>query len=300
LSEQDTAVPIPKQLAAADRTTADRRNWVARLPTIVRELQTKWSLEIGSPFDGPDVSAAWVAPVQTIDGGHAVLKVGMPHMEAAHEADGLRFWAGNPTVRLLAADEDRWAMLLERCEPGTALRRLPEPDQDVVVARLLRRLWRAPHLPHDSRGFRPLCAMTRHWATETLRARSRWPDAGLVQEGLDLFESLSKPSADDVLLVTDLHAGNVLAAEREPWLVIDPKPFVGDRAYDLTQHLLNCKERLSSDPEATIRRLSDLVELDAERVRLWLFARSACEPRDDWNEESQRLARVLSLLRPLR
>jgi streptomycin 6-kinase len=156
------------------------------------------------------------------------------------------------------------------------------------------------HPPREPHDFRPLRAMTSHWAAETLSARSRWPDAGLVQEGLDLLESLSKPSADDVLLATDLHAGNVLAAEREPWLVIDPKPFIGDRAYDLTQHLLNCKERLSSDPEATIRRLSDLAELDAERVRLWLFARSASEPRDDWDAESQRLARVLSLLRPLR
>ena len=35
-------------------------------------------------------------------------------------------------------------MLLERCEPGTLLRALPEPEQDVVLAGLLRRLWRAP------------------------------------------------------------------------------------------------------------------------------------------------------------
>ena len=89
-----------------------------------------------------------------------------------------------------------------------------------------------------------------------------------------------------MLLATDLHAGNVLRAEREPWLVIDPKPFIGDPAYDATQHLLNCIDRVRSQPEDTIRRFSDLLELDAERVRLWTFARAAAAPWDDWSGET--------------
>jgi streptomycin 6-kinase len=76
--------------------------------------------------------------------------------------------------------------------------------------------------------------------------------------------------------------------------VIDPKPFVGDRAYDATQHLFNCESRLLSDPKATIRRFADLLELDDERVRLWMFARAAAEPRDAWDDESLRLARALA------
>ena len=43
-------------------------------------------------------------------------------MEGAHEIQGLRFWNGNPTVQLLEADDDRGAMLLERCQPGDMLR----------------------------------------------------------------------------------------------------------------------------------------------------------------------------------
>jgi streptomycin 6-kinase len=99
----------------------------------------------------------------------------------------------------------------------------------------------------------------------------------------------------EVLLATDLHAGNVLRAQREPWLVIDPKPFVGDPAYDVTQHLLNCDGRLHSDADGTIRRVADLLHLDHERVRLWTFARVAAEPRDDWrNNDSIELARALA------
>lgn len=87
-----------------------------------------------------------------------------------------------------------------------------------------------------------------------------------------------------VTLATDLHAGNVLRAAREPWLVIDPKPFVGDPAYDATQHLLNCVDRLQADPFGTINRFADLLDVDRDRVRLWLFARLGAEPRDDWND----------------
>jgi streptomycin 6-kinase len=123
----------------------------------------------------------------------------------------------------------------------------------------------------------------------------RWPDPGLVREGLRVFDQLlSGATLDHVLLATDLHAGNVLRARREPWLVIDPMPFVGDPAYDATQHLLNCEARMRDDPHGTIARFADLLDVDAERVRLWMFARAAAESRDDWRETWMDLARVLA------
>ena len=82
--------------------------------------------------------------------------------------------------------------------------------------------------------------MTAYWSDETLAQAEYWPNTDLVREGLRLFEELPQRAPSDLLLATDLHAGNVLRARREPWLVIDPKPFVGDPAYDATQHLLNC------------------------------------------------------------
>src|SRR5262249_57356806 len=77
------------------------------------------------------------------------------------------------------------------------------------------------------------------------------------------------------VLGTAFDADTVLGAAREPWLAIDPKPFVGDPAYDATQHLLNCEERLLAAPLATVRRFAGLLEVDPERVRLWTFARAA-------------------------
>ncbi len=286
------ALIVPTWLAANCRKTPERAAWLDRLPRAVRSLERRWSLTIGAPFDSDDVSCAWVAPVALNDGTSAVLKLGMPHMEAEHEIHGLRFWNGNPAVRLLNADDDLGAMLLERCAPGTSLRALPEPEQDLIIADLLRRLWRSPSSPHP---FRPLSAMTEHWRDETLAALGQWPDSGIVREGLRLFEELPRTTAAPVLLATDLHAGNVLRSQREPWLVIDPKPFVGDPAYDATQHLFNCGARLRSNPRGTIHRIAGLLGVDRERVRLWTFARAAAEPRDDWRDgDSMALARAIA------
>jgi streptomycin 6-kinase len=286
------AVNVPARLAANCREMPALAAWLDRLSDTIRNLEQRWSLTLGAPFDTDDVSCAWVASATRADGTSAVLKLAMPHMEGKHEIQGLRFWNGDPTVRLLEADDELGAMLLERCVPGTTLRALPETEQDLVIAGLLRRLWRSPSTPHP---FRPLSAMTEHWSGETLSHIERWPDAGLVREGLRLFRELPRTAPTEVLLATDLHAGNVLRSERQPWLVIDPKPFVGDPAYDATQHLFNCRARLRSDPHGTIRRIADLLGLDRERVRLWTFARAAAEPRDDWeNGGSVALARAIA------
>ena len=279
---------VPAGLAASARRTPERAAWLARLPEVVVEVCGRWGLDAGAPFDCDEVSAAWVAPVTRADGTSAVLKLGMPHFEAEHEIAGLRVWDGDPTVRLLDADEGLNAMLLERCEPGTVLRTLDEPEQDAVIAGLLRRLWRVAPLPGP---FRPLALMTVVWSNEVRADDARWADPGLVAEALWLFDELPRSAPEEVLLATDLHAGNVLRARREPWLVIDPKPFVGDPAYDATQHLLNC-ERLRTDPLPMIRRVSDLLELEPERLRLWTFARVALESRD--SAEGLELARPLA------
>jgi streptomycin 6-kinase len=283
------AITIPPQLTATCGREPDRVDWLARLPAAVDALQQRWRLEVGEPFHSS--TCAWVAPARQADGHRVVLKIGMPHMEGGDEIAGLRFWNGDPTVCLLAADSDENAMLLEACEPGDSLRGLAERDQDVVIATLMRRLWR---FPNASFAFRPLATQMAFWASETIAAMPRWSDVGLVEEGLRLFDELSRPSPTDVLLATDLHAGSVLRAQREPWLVIDPKPFIGDRAYDVTQHLLNCPARLCADPRGTIRRLADLVEIDDERLRLWMFARLVAGPRDTWDDDSAAWARLLA------
>ena len=117
--------------------------------------------------------------------------------------------------------------------------------------------------------------MCDQWAHEfelkTARDRSNVAP-GLAAEGIAAFRFLARPAQRHALLRTDLHTGNVLAAEREPWLVIDPKPYVGDLTYDVHQHMLNCDKRLRAGPGDFVARMADLASLDAGRLR------SGCSP----------------------
>src|SRR5436305_8458846 len=141
-------LPLPRDLVAAAEQDG-RTGWLATLPTTVARLARAWSLTVEAPFQ-PGGQTAWVAPVCTRAGSPLVLKLGWRHPEALHEADGLRAWAGRGSVRLQTAEEsaDTLALPLDRCRPGTPLATRPEPEQDHVVAGLLRRLWQAPTAGH--------------------------------------------------------------------------------------------------------------------------------------------------------
>jgi streptomycin 6-kinase len=271
---------MPRNLVDA-ATREHREAWLATLPGTIARLERRWSLAVGEPFQ-PGGQTAWVAPARTKTGADVVLKVAWRHTEAAHEAAGLRVWDGNGTVWLHAVEEsdDTIALLIERCVPGTALTCRPEREQDIVIASLLPKLWREPPSGHE---FRPLQEMCDLWADAFERkaaARPQSLDAGLAREGVALFRALPASADRNVLLCTDPHAGNVLAAQREPWLMIDPKPYVGDPTYDPLQHLLNCEERVNTDPVGFARRMADLLDLDGDRLLLWLFARCVVESAD--------------------
>ena len=266
---------IPQWLTEVSGKTAAGRLWLRALPDLIDELVARWELTLLPAFDR-EPGPSWVAPVVWADGTDAVLKLTMPHMEADHEIRALRLLDGEPTVRLLAGDEQQQAMLLERCRPGGLLRQRPELEQDMILATLLRSDWRVPDTPE---AFRPLAEMVDCWIEECTAKASEWKDPTFVRDCIDLFRQLARDDCEPTLLTTDLHAGNVLSAQRKPWLMIDPKPFVGDRCYDATQHLFNCMDRLHAEPTHTIDRFSALLQVDPRRVRLWLLARIGVEGR---------------------
>lgn len=250
--------------------------WLAALPDRVEELTARWALELGEPFE-PGGNCSWVAPGTDREGRDVVLKVAWQHTEARHEPEGLAVLGGDGAVEVYAFEHmgsDTTAMLLERCRPGTELRGRPEAEQHLVVTDLLRSVW-AVDLP-SGHPFRPLSVMADDWvarAEARLAVEPRRLDAGLARDGLALFRELSRTGATEVLLHTDLHAGNVLSGERRPWLLIDPKPYIGDPHYDVLQHLLNCSASLHADPIGLLTEVANLAGLDPERVRQWLFVR---------------------------
>jgi streptomycin 6-kinase len=250
--------------------------WLESLPAIVAACAKRWSLRIGPAFPGQNVSH--VRAVECPDGTRAVLKVNAPEEESEREGHALRLWGGRGAVTLLAHDESARALLLERCEPGTPLWEVEDDEEATrLAARALRRIWRPAPQEH---GFRVLREEAAWWAE---KIPSDWKaldgpfERRLLDEAVSACLELGPDQGEEVVLHQDFHGGNVLRAEREPWLVIDPKPLVGEREFDAASLLRDRRWLLGGGGDAArIRRRLDLLGddlgLDRERMRRWGIA----------------------------
>jgi streptomycin 6-kinase len=249
------------------------RGWLARLPSLIGELARAWGLAVGEPFD---LSYNYVAPARRDDGSEAVLKVSCPDPQLALEALALRCYDGDGACRLLATDEARYALLLERLRPGGMLATVAREDDAAATrigARVMRRLWRP--VPEGA-SLRPI----REWF-EGGFARHRAAHGGPGPLPARLFERAERLAVDlldsapaDRLLHGDFHHYNVLSAEREAWLAIDPKGMRGDPGYEAGPFLLNPSE-VELTPGVLARRLDVLAEelgYDRARLREWGIA----------------------------
>ena len=170
-------------------------------------------------------------PVTTAEGEQAVLKVQQPHRESEHEAAALELWDGDGAVRLLDSEPEEHALLLERCVPGTPLSAVGGEAALDVFVELLPRLWKPAGAP-----FGTLAAEAAWWADsleETWERFARPFERRLLDAALEALLELPRTQGPQVLLHQDLHGDNVLAAQREPWLAIDPKPLVGEREFGI-------------------------------------------------------------------
>ncbi|MGW8377608.1 aminoglycoside phosphotransferase family protein [Streptomyces sp. ODS28] len=257
------------------------RAWLERLPELITELRERWQMRLGAPYQGG--SCSWVAPAVLPDGGHAVFKVSWPHPEMLTEPTGLRLWDGRGAVRMYAYDAERYALLLERCEPGTELARsheVPAERRLREACAVLRELWAAD--PAGA-GLGTVAEVAGEWAdlAEERAGRQGWPpelDAGLFRTAADLLRDLPRTAGRDVVVHGDFNPGNLLAARRSPWLAIDPKPMSGDPAFDPWPLIEQVDDPFATpDPRRTLRRRTALVadELgeDVSRVRAWAVAR---------------------------
>ena len=251
--------------------------WLEALPDIVAQCARRWSLDLREPF--APASIAHVMRVTLADGTPAVLKVSFPDSESAYEGAALRLWEGAGAVRVLAEAPEHRALLLERIEPGTPLIEVAGDDEaGDVVAGLLRRTWRSPPTGHAFTSLVDAAAGWRRAIPAAWEAAGRPFERDLVDRATGWLAELGPSQDPPVVLHQDLHAGNVLRATREPWLIIDPKPLVGEPAFDLAALLRDRREDLRRDPhpERRVRRrrdrLTEALGVDRERTRGWALA----------------------------
>jgi streptomycin 6-kinase len=214
-----------------------------------------------------------VAPARTREGDDVVLKVQDPHRESEHEAEALRLWDGEGAVRLLDEEPDEYALLLERCVPGTPLSAAGAETALDVLVELLPRLWKPAGQP-----FRSLAAEAAWWADsleDTWERFGRPFERKLLDAALEALQQLPRTQGPQVLLHQDLHGDNVLAAQREPWLAIDPKPLVGEREFGVAP-VVRSRELGHSRREVLARfdRLVSELGLDRERARGWTIGQT--------------------------
>jgi streptomycin 6-kinase len=201
-----------------------------------------------------------VQAVVTADGTEAVLKIQDPHRESDHEAAALELWDGDGAIRLLDHDPEEHALLLERCVPGTPLSEArTEMAMDVLVG-LLPRLWKSTD------GFYPMEDEAPYLLEDIESAR----DERLKGAALSYLRDLVPTQGERVLVNQDLHGENVLAAEREPWLVIDPKPLAAEREFSAAS-IVRSNELGHSKRDVLYRldRLCSDLGLDRDRAIGW-------------------------------
>ncbi|WP_406046765.1 aminoglycoside phosphotransferase family protein [Kribbella sp. NBC_00889] len=266
-------VEIPAGLLVVASRGQDWADWLDRLPRLTRELLDEWQLRVdGTAAYG---NCALVVPVTTADGQRAVLKVQFPHWEAETEHLALRAWAGNGVVQLLRADPRRFALLLERLEPRD-LTTIDALDACEIIGSTYKRL----HVPAGPQ-FRTLSGELKRWLERFRQLPASAPvPHRYVEQAIALSEDfVADPDTDGRLIHTDLHYENMLAAEREPWLVIDPKPLSGDPHFEVAPLIWNRWDEIvaSGDLRFAVRQrfytAIDAAGLDEERARDWVIVR---------------------------
>ncbi|MFD0063807.1 aminoglycoside phosphotransferase family protein [Streptomyces sp. NPDC056637] len=263
-------IDIPDGLVESQYTYAGEpgRAFIAGLPARVEEFVERWDLRV----DGPAMHgmAALVLPVVRGDGTPAVVKFQILDEETEGEPVALRVWDGAGAVRLLDHDDATGTMLLERLDSGRMLDSVEDSRKAVlVIAELLARLTSGP-APEGMRRLSGIAAGMLAQVPSALAAVPGAADRALLADCAAAVREVAD-EAGDRLLHWDLHFENVLAAEREPWLAIDPKPLAGDPGFDLKPAIDN-----RYDADEVVWRfdaMSGVLGLDRERARAWTLGR---------------------------
>lgn len=257
-----TEVPAPVRALAANRGFPD---WADRLPGLVAELERQWGVRVGRAY--PSSTEAWVA-----EAGDAVLKVYVPGRpdKTRSETTVLRLAGGRGCPRLLAEDEERGAVLLEKLGPSLSTSGEPEARRHEILCDVARALWR----PAPDSGLPTGATKARSLAT--LIARD-WEELGRPCSEKAVADALAaadrrEAAHDDataVLLHGDVHQWNTLR-HGDGWALVDPDGLLGERELDLG--VLMREDLEGATPESLSRRAARIAArtgTDEAAIRDW-------------------------------
>ena len=248
--------------------------WLTELPAIINEIEENWSLKAGKPFE--NLSYHFVAPCKLTNGGEAVLKIGFPEENSPvfNEAETLKLYDGNGAVRFLRRDEKRFALLLEKLSPGEHLLRVfsQKPEKTVETAiEILRKLRRKPPEKHNF-------VFLKDWFAGFEKAETTSFPKDILKKARSFYDELSK--AENFLIHGDFHHENILSAERERFLVIDPKGIVGQTGYEISVFLNTHVWWLKNDADLreklndSVIKFGEAFEIPPQNLGKWAYAQA--------------------------
>ncbi|MCC8434605.1 aminoglycoside phosphotransferase family protein [Brevibacillus sp. M2.1A] len=253
------------------------RLWLDSFHELIADCEARWSLKVLEPFP---LSYNFVAPVVLKDGTNAVLKLGVPGVEWQRELAAIRGFAGRGMVQLLDADEEKGMMLLERIMPGETLDKLSSEDERIqCLADVIKRM----HTPISRVGkLASRFPTIADWAVGLEQIRPHFQGGTglipeqMVEQAMQWYKKLLPTQKEPCLLHGDLHHENILRAEREPWLAIDPKGLIGETEYEVIPFLLNHlpEDGLEEVMKQRVDGLTKALSLQKERVLAWAYCHS--------------------------
>lgn len=271
-----------RQTVAENGPSAQR--WLHDIEGEFENVVSRWKLDVTGQLLHPGVCSL-VFAVTTSTGSSAILKFGVPHDDARGEAAALSLWNGRGATRLLQSAASGFTLLLERCIPGDNLWSLPIDEQIAVASQLLPKLW----IPvTESARIRELRESVGEWIERMRNTPQEFrAPAEVIVRAIEWAGELME-TQERRLLHGDFNPGNVLRSQGEQdhssthicdytdWVAIDPKPWIGDPAFDIAQLLTNwiagdmrTDKAVVTDLIRWTNVLAERLDLDPKRVLRW-------------------------------
>ena len=248
--------------------------WLDGLPDVIRQIENEWSVKVDEPFAAGEFN--FVAPAMSSLYGDVVIKIAppFPDGEFFSEIAYLKHQDGRGCVLVLAEDRVLRAMMLERAVPGRNLvEEFAEREADSIAPAIacLRRIdCDSPDAAND-------VIYLDRWFDGLKRYKGTDFPHSYAEAALGLYETLS--AASELRYIHgDFHLGNVVTAQREPYLAIDPKGIVGYLGYDIAVFLNNyyrwqeSRADVRAQLERAVGHFADAFRMTRAEVEGWCYA----------------------------
>ncbi len=256
------------------------KKWLDSLSKMITEIGQKHNLSGLTPVN--NMTFNYVVSGYQND-QPIILKIGMNSKALAKEASCLKAFANHATAKVIV--DDGHMIIMQRAVPGGTIKDY-FPDNDSEATKILCACIKTLHkasMP-ESHNFYHLSELFK-----TLDQKLDIPDE-ILAKAKHLRDKLFSTTTKEVLLHGDLHHDNILnngdsksrhsSKSEDEWLVIDPKGFIGDPAFEPAACLCNPIPELLQENQPSeiienrIKICSAELGIDSRRIADWLYTKS--------------------------